>query len=92
MDEFLKLFLTGGRLQSYKKFNRLCGIAAAAQLLFTFPLIFFTANVHAAVPATLGILIVAAGIAIAVLSAKKQPYFTALAAEQIAAEFRPVNT
>lgn len=86
MDEFLKLFLTGVRLQSYKKFNRLCGIAAAAQLLFTFPLIFFTANVHAAIPAILGILIVAAGIAIAVLSAKKQTYFTALAAEQITAE------
>ncbi|MDE6356189.1 MAG: hypothetical protein K2L67_02995 [Clostridia bacterium] len=86
MDEFLKLILTGGRLQSYKKFNRLCGIAAAAQLVFALPLIFLTANVHAAVPATLGVLIIVAGIATAVLSVKRKPYFNALAAEQIAAE------
>ncbi len=87
MDEFLRLILTGVRLQRLKRTELLLRISAAAQLLFSLPLIFLSGlTVPAAVPATLGVLIIISGILNAVLSFKFSVMKKSLTAEQISAD------
>lgn len=62
MDEFLKLILTGERLQRLKRLELLYRISALAQLVLALPLLFTSSpDVPAAVSVTLGILLMVSG-------------------------------
>lgn len=84
MDEFLKLILTGERLQKLQRFNLLFRISGFAELLFAMPLLFTaTSAVHAAVSIALGIMLIVFGIFNTVLSFRRTGLCNLLVKKQI---------